>query len=265
MSRTIGLSGPDITDAEINAVVEVLRSGYLSLGPRLGEFEACFQERFNVRHAIACSSGTAGLHLCWRALQLQPGDEVITTPFSFIASANSILFEGGQPVFVDVDPHTWQLDASRIEAAITPKTRAILAVDIFGSFPDMDAIRDIAARHNLIVLEDSCEAIGATYKGQIAGTIGVAGVFAFFPNKQITTGEGGIVITNDDNLAHIVRALVNQGPRPRRRLAPARPAWFQLPHHGHPGRDRDRADEAARRDPRQAAARGRDVPAAAGG
>ena len=212
--QQISLSGPDITQAEIDAVLSVLRTPQLSLGPKLGEFEQTFTERLGVKHAVACSSGTAALHLCWRALGLGPGDDVITTPFSFIASANSIFFDGAKPVFVDVDPRTWQIDAARIEAAVTPRTKALLPVDVFGSIPDMDAIWALAREHNLRVLEDSCEALGAAYRGRPAGTLGEAGTFGFYPNKQITTGEGGMVVTNDDQIAFLVRSLRNQGRDP---------------------------------------------------
>ncbi len=214
MKREINLSSQDITEAEISAAVAVLRSNRLSLGPKLTEFEDVFQTRLGVKHAVACSSGTAGLHLCWHALGIGPGDEVITTPFSFIASSNTIMFDGGRPVFVDIDPATWQIDANRIEAAITPRTKAILPVDVFGSVPEMDAILEIAGRHGLRVLEDSCEALGASYRGRPAGSLGEAGVFAFYPNKQITTGEGGMVVTDDDELAFKVRSLCNQGRDP---------------------------------------------------
>ncbi len=214
VDREISLSAQDITQAEIDAVVAVLRSDRISLGPKLPEFEEAFRRRVGVRHAVACSSGTAGLHLCWRALGIGPGDEVITTPFSFIASSNSIMFDGGRPVFVDIDPRTWQIDVTRIEAAITPRTKAILPVDVFGSVPDMDAIGEIARKHHLRVLEDSCEALGATYKGRPAGTLGEAGVFAFYPNKQITTGEGGMIVTNDDRIALLTRSMCNQGRDP---------------------------------------------------
>ncbi|MCK4343012.1 MAG: DegT/DnrJ/EryC1/StrS family aminotransferase [Phycisphaerae bacterium] len=214
MQRDISLSAQDITEAEIEAVVAVLRSDRLSLGPKLGEFEQSFKQRTGVKHAICCSSGTAGLHVCWHAMGIGPGDEVITTPFSFIASSNSIMFDGGRPVFVDIDPRTWQIDTARIEAAITPKTKAILPVDIFGSLPDMDAVWEIARKHNLRVLEDSCEALGATYQGRPAGTLGEAGLFAFYPNKQITTGEGGMIVTNDDEIAFKARSLINQGRDP---------------------------------------------------
>ena len=214
MEPEITLSAPDITETEIAAVTQVLRTPRLSLGPKVEEFEAEFTRRLGVRHAVAVNSGTSALHLTWRAMGLKSGDEVITTPFSFIASSNSIMFEGARPVFVDIDPQTWQIDPSRIPAAITPRTRAILPVDVFGSVPDMDAIRTIAARHGLRVLEDSCEALGTRYRGKPAGTLGEAGAFGFYPNKQITTGEGGMVVTNDDQIAAAVRSLRNQGRDP---------------------------------------------------
>lgn len=214
MSNPISLSGPDISEAEIAAVVEVLRTPRLSLGPRVPEFESAFTSYLGVRHAVACNSGTSGLHLIWQALGIGPGDEVITTPFSFIASSNSIMFCGATPVFVDIEPDTWQIDPRAIEAAITPRTRAVLPVDVFGSIPDMDAILAIARRHGLRVVEDSCEALGSTYKGRRAGTLADAGCFGFYPNKQITTGEGGMVVTDDDRVAFLCRSLRNQGRDP---------------------------------------------------
>jgi perosamine synthetase len=212
--REISLSSQDITAAEIDAAVAVLRSDRLSLGPRIPEFENEFTKRLGVKHAIACSSGTGGLHMCWRAMGVGQGDEVITTPFSFIASSNSIMFEGARPVFVDIDPETWQIDVARIEAAVTPRTKALLPVDVFGVPPDFDALWTLARQHRLRVLEDSCEALGATYKTRPAGTLGEAGVFGFYPNKQMTTGEGGMVVTNDDDLAFLVRSFRNQGRDP---------------------------------------------------
>ncbi len=214
VDQPISLSAPDITQAEIDAVVAVLRTPQLSLGPKLDEFEQAFCRKLGVRHAIACNSGTSGLHLAWKAMGIGPGDEVITTPFSFIASANSVLFVGARPVFIDIEADTWQIDPRRIEAAITPRTRAILPVDVFGSIPDMDAIHAVAARRGLRVLEDSCEALGSSWRGRPAGTLGEAGVFGFYPNKQITTGEGGMVVTNDETIARLVRSLRNQGRDP---------------------------------------------------
>jgi perosamine synthetase len=214
VNEVIALSGPNISDAEIQAVVDVLRTPSLSLGPKVPEFEGAFRDRLGIKHAIACNSGTSALHLVWRAMEVGPDDEVITTPFSFIASSNSILFERARVVFVDVDPDTWQIDADRVRAAVTDRTRAILPVDVFGSIPDLDAIRTIADDHKLRVLEDSCEALGSTYRGRKAGTLGDAGVFGFYPNKQITTGEGGMVVTDDDEIAFRCRSMRNQGRDP---------------------------------------------------
>ena len=214
MEREISLSGPDISETEIEAVTQVLRTSRLSLGPKVSEFEAAFTERLGVSHAISCNSGTSALHLAWRALRIGEGDDVITTPFSFIASASSIMFDGGRPVFVDIDPHTWQIDATRIAAALTHRTRAILPVDVFGVTPEMDAVTAIAERHDLRVVEDSCEALGASFSGRPAGTLGEIGVFGFYPNKQITTGEGGMVVTNDDEVAARINSMRNQGRDP---------------------------------------------------
>jgi perosamine synthetase len=209
--RQIPLSSPDVTDAERNAVLSVLAGRELSLGPRLPEFERIIAERLGSKHAVAVNSGTSGLHLCVKAAHVSPGDEVITTPFSFVASANSILFEQGRPVFIDIDPLTYNIDPGLVEAAITPKTRAILPVHVFGRPCGISSILEIAGRRGLQVIEDSCEAIGATVQGKSVGTFGQTGVFAFYPNKQITTGEGGVVVTNDDTVAMLCRSWRNQG------------------------------------------------------
>ncbi len=211
MPRTIPLARPNITQAEIDAVVAVLKSPDLSLGPKLVEFEAAFAEHCGTQFAVACSSGTAGLHLLVLAMGVTAGDRVITTPFSFIASANCALMAGAAPVFVDIDPDTWNIDARLVEDAITKQTKAIIPVDVFGQVPDMDAILTVADRHGLRVIEDSCEALGSRYKGRPAGSFGDAGVFGFYPNKQITTGEGGMIVTNDAELARLCRSLRNQG------------------------------------------------------
>jgi perosamine synthetase len=207
----IPLSQPDITEAEIDAVVSVLRISRLSIGPKQEEFEHQAAAYIGTPHAIAVSSGTAGLHLCMRALGIGKGDEVIVPSFTFISAANAVRYEGAVPIFVDIEPATLNLDPARIEEAITPQTRAILAVHTFGCPADMDAILDIARRHQLLVIEDACEAIGAEYKGQKVGSFGDAAVFAFYPNKQITTGEGGIVVTRHEQVARDIRALRNQG------------------------------------------------------
>jgi perosamine synthetase len=207
----IPLSAPDITETEIEAVVAVLRSSRLSLGPVTERFESAVAEYVSLPHAIAVSSGTAGLHLCIRAMGIGEGDEVIVPSFTFIAAANAIRYERAVPVFADIDATTLNIDPRRIEEAITSRTRAIVVVHTFGVPADMPAILEIAERHRLLVIEDACEAIGAEHTGRKAGSMGHAGVFAFYPNKQITTGEGGLVVTRDEVLARRIRALRNQG------------------------------------------------------
>ena len=208
---SIQLARPDITEREIEAVVDVLRSGHISLGPRLPEFEDRIAAKVGAEYAVAVNSGTSALHLCLRSLDIKDGDEVITTPFSFIASANCMLFERAVPVFVDIDPITLNIDPAAIEAAITPRTKAILPVHVFGLPADMAAISAIARKHSLAIIEDACEAIGSTINGTSAGTIGDCGTFAFYPNKQITTGEGGIIVTNNAEIARLCRSMRNQG------------------------------------------------------
>lgn len=211
MIKTIPLSKPFIGEEEMNAVRDVLRSGQLSLGPKVIEFEKMFASLIGVKYAAAVNSGTAGLHLCIKALGLKEGDEVITSPFSFIASANSIIYEGAKPVFADIGENTLNIDPGKIEEKITKKTKAILAVHIFGQPCEMDKIMNIAKKHSLAVIEDACEAVCAEYKGRKAGTFGIASVFAFYPNKQITTGEGGMVCTNDEKIHSAAKMLRNQG------------------------------------------------------
>ncbi len=207
----IPLSSPDISETEIEEVVAVLRSSRLSLGRKMEEFEESVSRYAGQPFGIAVSSGTAGLHLCVRALGIGPGDEVIVPSFTFIAAANAVRYEGAAPVFVDIEPGSLNLDPARIEEAITPRTRAILVVHTFGRPAAMGPILALARRHNLRVIEDACEAIGAEYEGRRAGSFGDAGVFAFYPNKQITTGEGGMVVTRDAALARDIRAMRNQG------------------------------------------------------
>ncbi len=207
----IPLSLPDITPAEENLVLQTLRSGRLSIGPMVEEFESLVAARAGCRYGVAVSSGTCGLHLVLKGLGVGPGDEVITTPFSFIASSNAILFVHGTPVFVDICPKTLNMDPALVERAITRRTKAILAVEAFGNPAYMDAYRSIANRHEIPLIEDCCEALGATHKGRAAGSFGRAGVFGFYPNKQITTGEGGMVVTDDERLAEMCRSLRNQG------------------------------------------------------
>ncbi len=207
----IPLSQPDITEKEIAAVVEVLRSGRLSIGAKQSRFEEMLADRSGRRQGVAVSSGTCGLHLIMLALGIGPGDEVITTPFSFIASSNCILYVGAKPVFVDIDPVSLNMDPDKVEAAITPKTKAILAVDVFGNPMHMDRYEQIARKHEIPLIEDCCEGLGGSYKGRAVGSFGRVGIFGFYPNKQITTGEGGCIVTDDDHLAELCRSMRNQG------------------------------------------------------
>ena len=209
--RRIPLSKPYIGEREEELVLEVLRSGRLSMGPAIDRFEELFAERVGAPHAVALSSGTAGLHLLCHALGLESGDEVITSPVSFVATANCFIFEGGRPVFADVDQQTLNLDPEAVEAAITDRTKGIVTVDMFGYPCELDELRAIAARHGLWLIDDSCEALGAEYKGSPIGSHGVSGAFGFYPNKQITTGEGGIVTTHSEDEWELLKSLRNQG------------------------------------------------------
>ncbi len=207
----IYLSRPDITDREIQAACDVLRSPDIALGPKVEEFERAFAEYIGTRRAVTVNSGTSGLFLCLSALGIGPGDEVITTPFTFISSATSIIAVGATPVFVDIDPVSLNIDPGRIESAITERTKAILPVEVFGNPAGLDKVREIAAKHDLAVVEDSCEALGSVLNGEKVGTFGTMSVFGFYPNKQITTGEGGMILTDDDDLADMCVSLRNQG------------------------------------------------------
>jgi perosamine synthetase len=207
----IPLSSPDITESEIAAVAGVLRTSRLSLGPQMEAFEQAFADYVGTPHAVAVSSGTAGLHLCIRALGIGEGDEVIVPSFTFIAAANVVRYERGTPVFVDIEAESLNMSPECIERAITARTRAILVVHTFGRPAELAAILEIAQRHQLAVIEDACEAIGAEYDGRRVGSFGDAAVFGFYPNKQITTGEGGMVVTRRPELAKRIRALRNQG------------------------------------------------------
>ncbi len=207
----IPLARPVIGDRERELVDEVLRSRQLSLGPTVTRFERMWADRIGTKHAVACSSGTAGLHCCLHALGVGPGDEVITSSFSFVASANVILYTGATPVFAEVDPLTFNMDPAAVEAAITPRTKAILIVDIFGYPADVPALVDIAHRHGLGVVEDACQSIDGDLNGRKLGTFGHPAVFGFYANKQLTTAEGGVVLTDDDDLYTLLKSLTNQG------------------------------------------------------
>ncbi len=241
------MSAPDLTTSEQEVVQAVLETTYLSMGPETSGFEKSIQNHTGSKHAIAVSSGTAGLHLCVRAADIKDGDLVITTPFSFVASANVMLFERAVPIFVDVDPLTGNIDPKLVQQAAKDLTKggasatrwlprkgvsdgavlkALLPVDVFGQPANMDPILETAQEFELAVIEDSCEALGAEYKDRHAGTLGDYGVFAFYPNKQITTGEGAIIVTDDDRAADMMRALRNQGRSPG-------DTWLQHTHLGY--------------------------------
>jgi len=205
--RKVSLSSPDITELEIQKVIEVLRTPNLSRGPKTKEFEEMMASFMGVPHAISVNSGTSGLHLAVKSLGLGDGDEVITTPLSFISSGNVLLMERAKPVFVDIDLTTYNIDPEKIEESITPRTKAILPVDIFGYPVDMDGIEAIAEKHGLYVIEDACNAIGAKYKGVRVGGRSDISVLAFYPNKQITTGEGGMILTSDEETANLCRSM----------------------------------------------------------
>jgi perosamine synthetase len=200
-----------MTEREIERVVQVLRGPDLSLGPIVREFERAFAGCIGRRRAVAVNSGTSGLFLSLLALGIGPGDEVITTPFTFIASTTCIMMTGAKPVFVDIDPVSLNIDPARIEAAITSRTKAILPVEVFGNPAGFDAVCEIAQRHGLPIVEDSCEALGSALHGRKAGALGRMSVFGFYPNKQVTTGEGGMILTDDDDLADLCVSLRNQG------------------------------------------------------
>jgi perosamine synthetase len=236
-SPEIPMSSPDISDLEIGAVTEILKTSHLSIGPRIVEFEKRCAAYIGAQRGIAVSSGTAGLHLSVMAADVGPGDLVITTPFSFVASANIVLYERAIPVFVDIDPLTLNIDPQRVAEAVHElarggqtgarwlppalqggerstagnRVKAILPVHVFGQPADMDPLLEAARRYDLAAIEDACEAIGAEYKGRKVGALGDAGVFAFYPNKQMTTGEGGMIMTDRDDWDVLFRSLRNQG------------------------------------------------------
>jgi len=207
----IPLSKPDITEKEQKAVSEVLKTSSLSLGKNYLGFEKLMAKYAGVKYAVVVNSGTSGLHLIIKSLGIGKGDEVITTPFSFISSANCILYEGAKPVFADIKSDTFNINPELVEGLITPKTKAILAVDVFSQSADWDELKKIAKKHKLFLIEDSAEALGSTYKSKRCGSFGDASVFAFYPNKQITTGEGGVVLTNNKKIYELCRSMVNQG------------------------------------------------------
>jgi len=211
VTQSIPLSQPDITDLEIDAVCAALRSGRLSIGPAVERFEELVAQRCSRTYAIGVNSGTSGLHLALAALGIGPGDEVITPAFSFVASANCALFVGATPVFVDCDPGSLNASLADIESKITDRTRAIIGVEVFGNPAGMPELVALAARHEIPLVEDSCEGLGGRLKQRAIGNFGRISVFGFYPNKQITTGEGGMIVTDDVRLAYKCSSLRNQG------------------------------------------------------
>jgi perosamine synthetase len=211
MMKPIHMSSPDITDADVAAVADVVRRGQLALGPKAIEFEQLMADYVGVKHAVAVNSGTSALHLLVRALGWRRGDEVIVPSFTFAASVNALLFEGITPVFVDIEPDTFNLDPADLERRITSRTKGVMAVDVFGHPAEWEALESIARARGLQIIDDSCEALGAEYRGRKLGGFGAGAAFAFYPNKQITTGEGGMLVTDNDDVAKICRSLRNQG------------------------------------------------------
>jgi dTDP-4-amino-4,6-dideoxygalactose transaminase len=210
----IPIARPDLGPEEIEAVTDVLSSGMIAQGRRVAELETKWAEFVGVKHAVAMANGTLALMSIFSGIGLEPGDEVITVSHTFAATANAILYTGATPIFVDIEPDTYLIDAKRIEAAITPRTRAICPVHLFGLVADMDMIAAIADRHGLVVVEDACQAHGATFRGRRAGSFG-HGAFSLYATKNMTTAEGGFVTTNDDKLADWLRLHRNQGMRTR--------------------------------------------------
>ena len=210
----INIAKPQIGPEEKQAVWEVLDSGMIAQGARVKAFEEGFAQLCGVKFAVATTSGTTALHVALLAAGIGQGDEVITSPFTFIASANSILFTGARPVFVDIDPLTYNIDPSLIEAVITPRTKAIMPIHLFGLSCDMQPIQDIARKYNLLVIEDACQSHGAAYRGKMVGSFGI-GAFSFYPTKNMTSGEGGMITTDDEPIAERCRVIRQHGMRRR--------------------------------------------------
>ncbi len=215
MINLISIAQPNITDEEIEEVIKVLKSGFIAQGPKVAEFEEKFAEYVGVEHAVATSSGTTALHLALLSLGIEKGDEVITTPFSFAATGNSILFTEALPVFADIEPKTYNLDPKKIEEVITDKTKAIMPVHLYGQPADMDPIKKIAEKHDLWIIEDAAQAHGALYHNQMTGSLGDMACFSFYPTKNMTTGEGGIITTDSEELADAARILRSHGESQR--------------------------------------------------
>ncbi|MBM4240875.1 MAG: DegT/DnrJ/EryC1/StrS family aminotransferase [Euryarchaeota archaeon] len=211
----IPIANPILGDEEIEEVVKVLKSGFIAQGPKVAEFERMFADYVGTKHAVATSNGTTALHIALLAAGIGPGDEVITTPFSFIATANSILYVGAKPIFADIDPKTYNIDPQEIQESVTHRTKTIIPVHLYGQPACMDAISEIARDHDLKVIEDAAQAHGALYKNKKVGSFGDMACFSFYPTKNITTGEGGIITTDNDEMAQIARTLRAHGEKER--------------------------------------------------
>jgi len=211
MNEIVPMSSPDLNEEDTQAVAEVLRSGRLALGPKAEEFEQLVADYVGCKYAVAVNSGTAALHLIVKALGLEAGDEVLVPSFTFVASVNAFLYEGCVPIFVEIQPETRNINPEDLERKVTPRARAVMVVDAFGHPAEWDAILDLAQKYQLRVIDDCCEAIGAEYRGHRIAQFGDAAAFSFYPNKQMTLGEGGVIVTNDPDLARVCRSLRNQG------------------------------------------------------
>lgn len=221
--RRIPVAAPALVGREREYVLDCLDSTWISSsGKYLERFESQFADFCGVRHAVSCCNGTVAVHLALMAHGVGPGDEVIVPTLTYVASANPVVYCGGQPVFVDAEPRTWNMDPERVAEAITPRTRGIVVVHLYGHPTDMDPILELAGRHGLWVIEDAAEAHGATYRERIAGSMSSLATFSFYGNKIITSGEGGMVVTDDERLAALVRQLHGQGQDPQRRY------WFPM-------------------------------------
>jgi len=218
-----------VDEADIEAVVQVLRSAWLTTGPKVTEFEEAVARFVGVRYAVAVSNGTAALHAAMYAIGIKRGDEVIVPAMTFAATANCVVFQGGSPVFVDVDPETLLIDPDQVKAKITPRTRAVIAVDYTGQPCDYDALREVADRHELVLIADACHALGATYKGRPVGSLADLNVFSFHPVKHITTGEGGMITTDNPEFAERMRIFRNHGITTDYRQREKQGSWFASP------------------------------------